>query len=432
MTGTGGGMSSDAGARLHADCGTVVGSPLSTHLPVGTGTIPPSGDLSLGGESNNLYVMTQWGFARASLAGNPANPGPYSEIIVGREGGSQYGLLPILCDCHQGWNAIDVAEAPGAASARMIGDWQPYNQGGNPGSFNFSGLAAMLVQATGAQPLKFGQQIDLPRRVAAGGRVAALYEDSTSRYFGYFPVYGATFGVYFGDLTNPSGSLNAANPISATPSIMWDSTASGARLKAGHVTVPGYDKSLLLGAAGLNPSTLHVAEVEPNTGAPTEIASITTAQGAAQLELGVVDGHIFILASEPGQGLNIFEFRPPATLTLAATLPGSYFRAVLRGAGPFPVLVAHHSINAGDSVIEVYDTHWLTRGGAPVQVLSLPFIGSLMPHFASPGFEVLVKQSGSTRTAYLYREWLGDFSVMPFIEDSIGTDVLDLSCTTDP
>ena len=68
----------------------------------------------------------------------------------------------------------------------------------------------------------------------------------------------------------------------------------------------------------------------------------------------------------------------------------------------------------------------------PVRVLSLPFFGSVTPHFASPGFEVLVTQTGSTRTAYLYREWLGNFSVMPFIEDSIGTDVLDLSCTTDP
>jgi hypothetical protein len=408
-----------------------VGTAQSTHLPAGTGTIPPAGDLTLAGGSNYLYVMTQWGFARASLA-NPSNPGPYNEIIIGREGGSTYGILPILCDCHQGWNTIDVAEAPGGASSRMIGDWQPYAQGGAPGSFNFSGLPAMLAQATGAMPLRFGQQINLPARVDLGGRVAALYVESTSKYFGYFPVYGSGKGVYQADLTNPTGSLAAANALNPTPSIMWDSVNSGVHLKAGHVSVPGYDESLLLGATGLTPKVLHVAQVDPSSGTPTEIASITPAQMPAQLELGVVDGHIFIFSSEGAQGLNIYELTPPATLTLAANIPGTMWRAALRGSGAFPALFVHSAINTGDTSIDIYDTHFLTRGGSPVRVLSLPHYGSLTPHFASPGFEALVTQTGSTRTAYLYREWLGNFAVMPFIEDSIGTDVIDLSCTMDP
>src|SRR5215472_777497 len=51
----------------------------TTSLPSASGSIPPSGDMVIGGSSNYLYVMTQWGIARASLA-NPANPAPYNQV----------------------------------------------------------------------------------------------------------------------------------------------------------------------------------------------------------------------------------------------------------------------------------------------------------------------------------------------------------------
>src|SRR5690242_14414707 len=63
------------------DCGLDLGNS-STALPNNTGTLPPSADLSLGGNGSYLYVLTQWGWARVSLT-NPANPGPYNLTNVG-------------------------------------------------------------------------------------------------------------------------------------------------------------------------------------------------------------------------------------------------------------------------------------------------------------------------------------------------------------
>ncbi|MGE5754579.1 MAG: hypothetical protein ACM35G_02505, partial [Planctomycetaceae bacterium] len=160
-----------------------------TPLPTATGAIPPAGDMTLGGNSSYLYVLTQWGIARVSLA-NPANPSGYNQIVVGREGGASVGIIPILCDCHQGWNTFDVAEASDG-TARMMGDWQPYAQGGPPPpqdpNNNFSGMPAQVAMATGAGNPGYGQQIDLPARVPLGARVAVA-NPSAGKYFGYLPV----------------------------------------------------------------------------------------------------------------------------------------------------------------------------------------------------------------------------------------------------
>ena len=49
-----------------------------------------------------LYVLTQWGMGRASLA-DPLNPGPMTQFVIGKEGGSgNGGIIQINCDCHQG------------------------------------------------------------------------------------------------------------------------------------------------------------------------------------------------------------------------------------------------------------------------------------------------------------------------------------------
>jgi hypothetical protein len=164
----------------------------STTLPSGSGTLTPNGEMVLG--ANYLYVGTQWGFVRAPLT-TPANPSPYSKVVVGKEGGSQEGIIPIMCDCHQGWNVMDVAEGSDG-TARLVGDWQPFVQGGNPPpppNSHFSGLPAQLAQATGSGNLGFGQQINLSDRVPGGARVAAIYipgsnPPASAKFYAYFPV----------------------------------------------------------------------------------------------------------------------------------------------------------------------------------------------------------------------------------------------------
>src|SRR5215472_10198895 len=65
------GVTSFAAAQS-PDCGVLLGV-LKTQLPNFSGTLPPSADMTTAGNANYLYVLTQWGFARGSLA-NPANP----------------------------------------------------------------------------------------------------------------------------------------------------------------------------------------------------------------------------------------------------------------------------------------------------------------------------------------------------------------------
>jgi hypothetical protein len=423
----------DAGAVPRPGCARL-GASAATHLPPYSGSIPPAGDLSIGDQAQYLYVMTQWGIARAGLSAHPENPGPYNGLIVGWEGGSSSGgVIRILCDCHQGWNTIEVAEADGAASARMIGDWQPYPQGGPPPpndpDNNFSGLPAQLVQATAAQNIRFGQQIVLPARVPLGARLAAIYAPSTQRYFGYFPVYGASAGVYLADLSTPTGVASYTAALTAQPAIGWISTSQAVRLKGARVSVPGYDHLLLVGATAA-PGTLRVAEVDPTRGAPTEIASAPIGAALpAQLEVAIIDQRIFIFLAADLSGTVVFELVPPGTLRPAGTLPERSKRVLVRGPQPFPALFVHRTDNlVTTSSIAIYDTRWLATGSAPVEV-------GVVPHFGDPtagrinyGFEALVRDQNGARTAYLYREKQGNFGVTPPIESSITTDVIDLSC----
>src|SRR5262252_171473 len=193
----------------------------TTSLPRGYGTIPPSGDMAIGVNGDYLYVLTQWGISRVSLANSPGNPAGYQSVIVGREGGSSVGIIPILCDCHQGWQFFDIAEnSDGSGTVRMIGDWVPYAQGGPPppndSNGNFSGLPAQATMASGGGAPGFGQQIDLPDRVPLGGRVATVYTGN-GNYFAYIPVQSDS--VYFANLSNPTGVPDYHNPIDTSVAI---------------------------------------------------------------------------------------------------------------------------------------------------------------------------------------------------------------------
>ena len=219
------------------DCGILQGN-ASTMLPNFAGSLPPSGDTTTGLGSSHLYVLTQWGFARAPIS-SPANPTPYNGIVIGNEGGSgSGGIIPILCDCHQGANTMAAAQGPGGA-ARFISDWQPADQGGEPGDNNFSGLPAMVAMTNDNGPIGFGQQVELPDTVAPSGRIAAIY--TGSKYFAYLPVKGN--GVYMADMTSPTGNPSATNPM---PTVVRDRLAVGDHAQQGRATLrgPGHDPGL--------------------------------------------------------------------------------------------------------------------------------------------------------------------------------------------
>ena len=118
---------------------------------------------------------------------------------------------------------MSVAEGPGGTS-RMVGDWQPYGQGGAappPPNDYFSGHAAMVNQTIGTGVPQFGQQINLSAKVPNGSRIAAIYTAPSQKYWGFFPVKGT--GVYVADITQPSGSPSYLNPIEPTFAIGWNS-----------------------------------------------------------------------------------------------------------------------------------------------------------------------------------------------------------------
>ncbi len=400
-----------------------------TPLPSGSGTIPPSGDMALGVNGDYLYVLTQWGISRVSLANNPGNPTGYNSVIVGREGGSSVGIIPILCDCHQGSQFFDVAEnSDGSGTARMIEDWIPWTQGGPPPpndpNGNFSGLPAQATMATGAGAPGFGQQVDLPNRVPPGGRSTVVYTGN-GKYFAYLPI--DSDGVYLADLSSPSGLPDYHNPIDTSLAISWQSGQTAVRLRAEHVSIPNYDAYILVGTTP--DLVMHVAEINAATGALTEVASGAAIANPQQMDIATVNGQIFIFAAEGAAGTQVLKYDPVAgTVSQVHLFSGNARRAIVRGPQPFPGLFIH-SGDASASSIDVYDTKWLTQGGSPLHARSIPGFGSSDgAHYINYGFEALVQASGSTLTAYLYRELVPPPPGLPTVESPMRTDTFDISC----
>ncbi len=413
-----------AGLAQSPNCGILQGA-AETSLPNLAGTLPPSGDMSLGGGSSYLYVLTQWGLARASLA-NPANPGPYSQVVLSSDGGGS-AIIPLACDCHQGWNTMSVAEGP-SGNSRMVGDWQPYVQGGPappPPNSSFSGHPAMVNQTVGSSAPIFGQQINLSARVPNGSRIASIYAVPSQKYFGYFPVKGA--GVYVADVTAPSGSPSYLNPIEPTFAIAWSSPSAsgqGARINAAHVTVPAYDKYLLVGATS-GDSRMHVAEINTSSGTANEVASAPFGSMPDSIDVGVVNGRIFIFSAEGNDGTRVYEFQPPNVLMAAGTIAGDSTHVIVRGPQPFPALFI---LQGAPSVIEIYDTKWLTQGGAPLLAKTIAHGAASDGAFIGEGFEALVQQQGASVIAYLYRELSAPPPGLPAVQSKIHTRKIDISC----
>jgi PKD repeat protein len=410
-------------------CGILQGT-ATTSLPDWSGTLPASGDMTTALGSNNLYVLTQWGFTRSPLT-SPTNPAPYAYIVMGQEGGSgSPGIIPIKCDCHQGSNTMDVAEAPDG-TARMISDWQPYWQGGpDPGGVHFSGFAAQVAKAAGSGNPSFGQQIDLPGGVPLGSQIAAIYVASTGKHFGYFPVTSA--GVYLADITNPTGDPSPGSAIQPSLAIGWHSgqlPGDGARLRAVHVSISGYDKYLLAGATQSD-DIIHVAEIDPTSGIPVEVASVS-ASNPTRLEVSVVNGEIFIFSAASSSGLQVFKFLPPNGLVPVTVPPGIFTgyitRVELSGPAPFPALSLYRDAGGGASYVDIYDSKWV-QGGTPILARSLRHAGATDANYRGGGFANYVKQNGSALTSYVYREVNPPPPGLPTIQPLIHTDTIDVSC----
>jgi hypothetical protein len=410
-------------ASLKPDCAARQGVGL-TALPKFTGVLPAFADMSMGGASSYLYVLTQWGFARAPLGDNPH---PYSAIIIGAEGGTgSGGLIPILCDCHQGSNTMDVAEGPGG-DARLVLDWQPYAQGGPVGGSGFSGLPAMVAMTTGSGTIRFGQQIALPSAVPLGARIAAIYVASTSKYFAYYPV--ESNGVYLADVTTPTGSTSAANPIATTNAIGWMSgsiAGQAVRLRAANVG----GASIL---AGFTPSDkkLHVADIDPATGALTETVSVVTTTAPILLEIGQVHGGVYVFGASTA-GAWAWQYGASAHTLTPVTLPPGPFDSVRRlqitGPGAFPALLSLRDNGAGGTFVDVFDTYWLTQGGSPVRVASVQHLGAVDASYRGFGFNMSVSVGAQTWTGYLARELNPAAPGLPTVESQMHTDTIDLTC----
>ncbi len=405
------------------NCGVPLGT-ATTALPAWAGTLPASADMSTAYGANYLYVLTQWGFARAALNGG-SNPSPYTQVVMGQEAGSgSPGIIRIYCDCHQGSNTMDVAEAPDG-TARMISDWQPFAQGNG-----LSGLAGQVAKTTGAGNPAFGQQINLPDAVAPSARLSAIYIASTAKFFGYFPVINA--GVYLADVTNPTGSSDPGSAIQPSLAIGWHSGAisgTGVRLRAAHVTVGSYDKYLLVGSTA-DDDVVHVAEINTSTGSLNEVASYSAVVAPSQLEIAVVNGEIYIFGASSTSGLKLYKFTPPSLITEVAVpsaITGTIKKVDVSGPAPFPAMTLYRDAGGNGSFIDIWDTKWV-QGSQPILARELKHFLATDASYRGSGFETYVAQSGSTVTAYIYRELNPPPPGLPIAQSLIHTDKIDISC----
>src|SRR6185369_6176644 len=108
--------------------------------------------------------------------------------------------------------------------------------------------------------------------------------------------------------------------LPSSNAINWSSIpTSGVRLAEEHVVITGYDKYILVGATP--DDTLHLAEINQANGNLTEVAN-TNLQGMPfQMDIGVINGEIFIVSAEGSSGMNVYKFTPPNNLQLVAGMP---------------------------------------------------------------------------------------------------------------
>ncbi len=333
-----------------------------------------------------IYVMTQWGMTRVSVANpaQPANP-QLAQVGLKNAGGiNNGGVVRMSCDCWQGPSTIDTAEAPDGSS-RTVMDW-------------LGGDQSLRAEVTTGTPsnVAFGQQINA-QSVPLGSRVAAIYLPS-GKYVGYLPYSssGSTGGVAMVDLTSPTGNPAKTAGMPTTPVLPW---GAGGVLTLRAAYVGG--KYLLVAGAN-NKKEIRIAEIDPLTGIPTETSSVASAIGqVTSIAIASLDGRTFVFTTENAAGLRIYEYADGVLLP-PITLPGNYSEVVLRG-GTLPILFLHAivSIAGRETYIEAWDTNWITRsGGNPAFARR----GARVRHIGAPeNFVGRFEARLAGNTAYLYR-----------------------------
>ncbi|HTO88848.1 MAG TPA: PKD domain-containing protein [Thermoanaerobaculia bacterium] len=371
-------------SQAQTSCAPTI-SQTTTSLPLYSGSI--AGPMARPSGGQYVYVMTQYGIARGSLA-NPASPGPFvlaqigHKSVNGVDNGGKVPSTPALCDCWQGGTTIDAAEAPDG-SARMVTDFDP----------RFGGLPADVAVADSGNGVAFGQQINTSGAQVLGARVAAIFLPS-GKYVGYFAYAASTGGggVAVVDVTTTSGSPAGGSALQPLTTISW---GNGSAVILKTAAVGG--KYLLAGVVNSD-HLIRIAEIDTTTGIPVEKASASTAAAPTSIEIASVNGRTFVFSAEGAQGVRVYEYTASA-LTLAATLTGGNYNRVVVTGGTFPVLFAHNIVSSLESYIEMYDTNWITQGGFPRHGAHLRHYGAPQSFFGPGDFQASVVGNN----AYVYR-----------------------------
>jgi PKD repeat protein len=396
---------------LQAQTCSANGGP-SQQAPQYTGT--SSGITSTAGGNQHLYVDTEWGVARFSLA-NPAAPAPGTVGMIGLDVSQgaypsyNGGVVPIHVDSHQGPTWYGAAEAPDG-TARVVTDWSPaINQG--------DGLNGHVVMAAAAGPMAFGQSINGPKPDGPGEPIAVAYVGGGFYSYSYMPG-----GISITNVTSPNGSpgltggqFGYQDPTLALQPIgsfgVWGSPNT---LSIANVTMGGVGKTLLVGSAA---GVLHVAYVNSN-GTLTDSGVSAAPSGYVYAVNAVnVGTKVILFTAEGSQGIRGYEFTGSALVPGVSYIAGTFDYLVVRGSYPNLIIAAH---NPPARQIQTFDTKWmLTGNGTPV-------VGPAVVHdgAANNYFGKWVESVVAGNTAYLYR--LGNGTP----EKNLYTDVLDVSCLT--
>lgn len=397
-----------SGARAQTAGCAVVTTIGAGALPNYSGTL--QGVLSTAGGTSYVYILTQYGFVRASLT-DPAHPGPLQLAQVGKKTslGDNGGVVPMICDCWQGGTTMDAAESPTGVS-RMISDWRA---GGG-------GLPAQMAEADIGVLPAFGQQISVPG-VPLGSRIAALYLPASGKYVGYFPSTSGVIQVV--DISNGNGNPATGAALIPFATVPWDARVLKATQVLGRTLLAGANSSRVL----------KIGEIASD-GTVAERASVATRNVPIALAIAPVNGRVFVFSAESSDGIQIYEFSLFAnTLTRVGSLPAAanevFNQIVVKGGvGPFPIIFAHRELLSfpPTSYIDIYDSNWITQGGAPRLGKSLPQMGG-PTSFNGRAVEAVVRQEGGATIAYVYRLQ----TTSP--ESSLHTTKVDLSCiSVDP
>jgi PKD repeat protein len=370
-----------AASRAQTTCVSTTGQ-VTTQLPANSGSL--QGIFAMPQGSRYLYLMTQYGIARGSLA-DPANPGPFVLAQIGHKsigGVDNGGKVPMVCDCWQGGTTIDAAEAADG-SARMISDW----------NLRGGGLAAEVATADASNNVAFGQQIDIGSRVL-GARVASFYLAS-GKFIGYFPfaVTGGG-GVAVVDVTTTNGQPAGNEALEPFTTLSW---GNGSAVILKSAIVGG--KYLLAGAVN-SEGRIRIAEVDSSTGVPTEKSSAATAGVVGSLAIASVGGRTMIFAAEGTAGVRVYEYSS-GSLAWLTTLTGGNFNEVVVTGGSFPLLFTHNVVKSfpPETYIEIFDTNWVTQGGSPRHAGHLRHGGGPENFLGAGVFQARV----AGNAAYIYR-----------------------------